>query len=514
MPLTLFNSRTKKKELFLPLTPNLVKMYVCGVTVYDDCHFGHARSALVFDTIRRYLEYSGYQVTYVRNFTDVDDKILQRAQKEGIPWTQVTEKYIEAFYRDMRRLGIIPPTIEPRATHHIQEILDMIAGLVEKHVAYEVEGDVYFEVRKFSQYGQLSGRNLEELLAGARVEVDHRKKDPMDFALWKSAKPDEPGWESPWGKGRPGWHIECSAMSIKHLGPTFDIHGGGKDLIFPHHENEVAQSCAYTGKEFARYWIHNGFVTIDQEKMSKSLGNFFTIREIFEKSPYSEIVTGECLRYYLLSTHYRSDINFSNQSIAEAKAALDNVYGLIQRLEEHKAFMLVSPIFLEIQQEDGLKDQYLQEDAIKDQYLPHLLDSLAQKFEQAMDDDFNTPKVLAAFHEFRGEMNKLLVTRLSDLDKQKAKECLRKYGHPLGLFQFSTEDWNKISTQSTIPVEFLKGVFSKSQSIEGWIEEQIQKRKEAREKKDFGTADKIRQELAAKDIILEDRPDGTTRWKR
>jgi cysteinyl-tRNA synthetase len=499
MPLTLYNTRTKKKELFLPLTPNQVTMYVCGVTVYDDCHLGHARSALVFDTIRRYFEYIGYQVRYVRNFTDVDDKILQRAKKDGITWTEVTERYIKAFYRDMGRLGIIPPTVEPRATDHIKEIVDMIAGLVEKSYAYEVEGDVYFEVKRFTLYGQLSGRNLEDLLAGARIEVDPRKKDPMDFALWKAAKPGEPGWESPWGNGRPGWHIECSAMSIKHLGQTFDIHGGGKDLIFPHHENEVAQSCAYTGKEFARYWIHNGFVTIDEEKMSKSLGNFFSIREIFEKSPYSEKVTGECLRYYLLSTHYRSDINFSDQSISGAKLALDNVYGLMQRLEEYG---VIGPIFEE------------------DKNLPPLLDSLAQKFEQAMDDDFNTSKALAAFHEFRGEVNKLMVTGLSGQAKQKAKEGLQKYGQPLGLFQLSTEDWHTISTQPKIPFESVNGVKMEnsisweSQRTERWIEEQIRLRKVAREKKDFEAADRIRQELTKQGIILEDRTDGTTRWKR
>jgi cysteinyl-tRNA synthetase len=496
MSLTLYNTPTKHKEPFLPLTPNQVKMYVCGVTVYDDCHLGHARSALVFDTIRRYLEYSGYQVTYVRNFTDVDDKILQRAQKDGIPWTQVTERYIEAFYRDMARLGVIPPTVEPRATQHIQDIVDMIAGLVEKRFAYEVEGDVYFEVRKFSQYGQLSGRNLEELLAGARVEVDPRKKDPMDFALWKSAKPDEPGWESPWGKGRPGWHIECSAMSIKHLGPTFDIHGGGKDLIFPHHENEVAQSCAFTGKEFARYWIHNGFVTIDEEKMSKSLGNFFTIREIFEKSPYSEIVTGECLRYYLLSTHYRSDINFSDQSISEAKAALDTIYGLIRRLEEFDS----------------------QENNQGDEEWECVSKYFAQKFQDSMDDDFNTPKVLGAFHELRGEVNKLLVKGLSKQAKGNVLEDLKKYGQPLGLFQIPCKEWRfgiiravvgKASGSSTV-TGFSVAVIQ----TEEWIEQQIRLRNKARAQKDFSTADTIRKELAEQDIILEDRPDGTTRWKR
>ena len=496
MPLTLYNSRTKKKELFLPLTPNQVKMYVCGVTVYDDCHLGHARSALVFDTIRRYLEYSGYQVTYVRNFTDVDDKILQRAHKEGIPWTQVTEKYIEAFYRDMGRLGIIPPTIEPRATHHIPDIVDMIAGLVEKRVAYAVEGDVYFEVRKFSQYGQLSGRNLEELLAGARVEVDHRKKDPMDFALWKSAKPDEPGWESPWGKGRPGWHIECSAMSIKHLGPTFDIHGGGKDLIFPHHENEVAQSCAYTGKEFARYWIHNGFVTIDHEKMSKSLGNFFTIREIFEKSPYSEIVTGECLRYYLLSTHYRTDVNFSDQSISEAKSAMDSIYGLIRRLEEFNP------------QENNQVHEERERDS----------NSFAKKFQESMDDDFNTPKALGAFHELRGEVNKLLVKGLSKQAKENVLNDLKKYGQTLGLFQIPSKEWNFGMIRAVVGGASGSSIVTAFSDVgiqtEELIEQQIRLRNEARARKDFSTADTIRKELAEQGIILEDRPDGTTRWKR
>jgi cysteinyl-tRNA synthetase len=496
MPLTVYNTRTKKKELFLPLTPNQVTMYVCGVTVYDECHLGHARSALVFDTIRRYFEYIGYQVTYVRNFTDVDDKILQRAKKDGIHWTEVTERYIKAFYRDMGSLGIMPPTVEPRATHHIKEIVDMIVGLVEKSFAYEVEGDVFFEVRKFTQYGQLSGRNLEELLAGARIEVDSRKKDPMDFALWKSAKPGEPGWDSPWGKGRPGWHIECSAMSIKYLGQTFDIHGGGKDLIFPHHENEVAQSCAYTGKEFARYWIHNGFVTIDEEKMSKSLGNFFSIREIFEKSPYSERITGECLRYYLLSTHYRSDINFSDQSISEAKSALDNFYGLLQRLEEMNSSTGM----------EGDKD------------LDVLLNHFIEKFEQSMDDDFNTPKALAAVHEFRGEVNKVMVKGLSGGASKKAMAVFTKFGKPLGLFQIPSKEWKfgiiraamgKASGSSTVT-----GFSASVTQTEGWIDEQIRLRNEARANKDFSSADTIRKELAKQGIILEDRPDGTTRWKR
>ena len=339
MPILLYNSQTRKKDNFTPLVPGKVSMYVCGVTVYDNCHLGHARSALTFDTIRRYFEFSGYEVRYVRNFTDIDDKIINRAEKDGVVWNDISERYIQNFYRDMEALGITKPHEEPRATEHMPDILRMVEGLVDNGTAYQLDGDVYFSVKKFPAYGQLSGKNLEELQAGARVEVDTRKQDPMDFALWKASKPGEPAWDSPWGKGRPGWHIECSAMSVAALGPTFDIHGGGKDLIFPHHENEIAQSCAYTGKEFARYWVHNGFVTVDKEKMSKSLGNFFTIREILDKSPVSnsEAITGECLRYYLLSTHYRSDLNFSENSLPEAKSAMDTIYSLIQRLEESES---------------------------------------------------------------------------------------------------------------------------------------------------------------------------------
>ncbi len=495
MSVVIYNTKTKTKEPFQPLVSPQVTMYVCGVTVYDDCHLGHARSALVFDTIRRYLEFRGYQVKYVRNFTDVDDKIINRAEQDGIPWTEVTETYIKAFYRDMGRLGIIAPNVEPRATEHIGDIVDMIAGLVDKGFAYEVDGDVYFEVQKFSDYGKLSGKNLEELLAGARIEVDPRKKDPMDFALWKASKPGEPGWESPWGQGRPGWHIECSAMSVKHLGATFDIHGGGKDLIFPHHENEVAQSCASTGQEFARYWIHNGFVTIDQEKMSKSLGNFFTIKEIFEKSPCKdEEGTGEALRYYLLSTHYRSDLNFSDQSISEAKMALDNFYDLFGRLEESEN----------------------QTSSAGDKEPGELFDDFRENFTAAMDDDFNTPKALATFHELRGELNKLMVKGLSKEASERAVAELKEYGQPLGLFQVPVKEWKfgaNIRLAGDAPFSFYPRATLTVISDED-IEQKIQLRKEAREKKDFAAADRIRKELADQGIILEDRPDGTTRWKR
>ncbi|HSG05498.1 MAG TPA: cysteine--tRNA ligase, partial [Nitrospiria bacterium] len=311
-----------------------IGMYVCGVTVYDRCHLGHARSAIVFDAIRRYLKHRGIKVNYVRNFTDVDDKIINRAREEGRTWSEVAETYIGTFHEDMKRLGVLPADREPRATEHIPEMLDMIGRLVKKGYAYPAGGNVFYRVRRFSDYGKLSKRNPEDLLVGARVEPDEQKEDPLDFALWKASKPGEPTWESPWGPGRPGWHIECSAMAVGILGRRLDIHGGGKDLIFPHHENEIAQAEGATGKPFARYWIHNGFVNVNQEKMSKSLGNFFTIQEIFEKAPWSEIVTAEVIRYFLLSTHYQSPIDFSDQALHEAREALNNFYRMFQKLEE------------------------------------------------------------------------------------------------------------------------------------------------------------------------------------
>jgi cysteinyl-tRNA synthetase len=381
--LKIYNTLTGKKEPFEPITAGMVKMYVCGVTVYDECHLGHARSALVFETIRRYLTHSGLAVTFVKNFTDVDDKIINRANELKIPWQAVTARYIDAYYRDMGRLGIRPATVEPKATEHMTEIIELVKTLLSKGVAYQVNGDVYFQVEKYDAYGRLSKRKLDDMQAGARVEVDERKRHPMDFALWKSAKTGEPAWDSPWGKGRPGWHIECSAMSMKHLGETFDIHGGGADLIFPHHENEIAQSCAATGKEFARYWLHNGFVQINQEKMSKSLGNFFTIREIFEKWKYPEQVTAETLRGFLLATHYRSPVDFSDQALDESKKAMDGFYGLFQRLEEPSS-----------------------EKKAGDKPLRAEIERLKKEFSLAMDDDFNTSSALAAFQRLRGETNK------------------------------------------------------------------------------------------------------------
>ncbi|MGA2151407.1 MAG: cysteine--tRNA ligase, partial [Geobacteraceae bacterium] len=316
MPLRVYNTLTSGKEEFVPLRPGKVGMYVCGVTVYDYSHIGHARANVVFDVICRYLRFLGYEVTYVRNYTDIDDKIINRANADGVPYNVISERFITEFDRDMAQLGLELPTFQPKATDHVGDIIDLVARLIDKGHAYAAGGDVYFCVEKFATYLKLSGRNLEEMQAGARIEVDEKKRHPMDFALWKEAKPGEPFWESPWGKGRPGWHIECSAMSIRYLGETFDIHGGGKDLIFPHHENEIAQSEAATGRPFVRYWLHNGFVNINAEKMSKSLGNFFTIREVLEK------YDSEVLRFFLISAHYRSPLDFSDQNLTEAESGM------------------------------------------------------------------------------------------------------------------------------------------------------------------------------------------------
>ncbi|MFQ5950131.1 MAG: cysteine--tRNA ligase, partial [Nitrospiria bacterium] len=397
--LRISNSLSGKKEPWSPSVPGEVKIYVCGMTVYDDCHLGHARSAIVFDVIRNYLEYKGLRVRYVKNYTDVDDKIINRAQQEGRDWKAIANRFIDSYERDMVRLGVRPPTVAPKATEHIEEMVQLIDRLIAKGIAYPVEGNVYFEVERFPSYGKLSKRKLDEMDAGARVEVDQRKRSPLDFALWKASKPGEPAWRSPWGMGRPGWHIECSAMAIKHLGETIDIHGGGKDLIFPHHENEIAQSEAYTGKEFAPCWIHHGFVTIDQEKMSKSVGNFFTIKEIFEKSPqFSEEMISEIVRFYLLSTHYRSPIDFSDQSLDAAKSGLDNFYTLFQKLDEIKT-----------QRREGDWSRFRSE------------------FEAAMDDDFNTARAIGVLQALRSEIN-IRLAKGEQIDAVQAKELFQSFG--------------------------------------------------------------------------------------
>ncbi len=481
--LRVHNTLSGKKEPFEPLRAGTVRMYVCGVTVYDECHLGHARSAMVFETIRRYLQHTGLAVTFVKNFTDVDDKIINRANELRTPWQAVTAKYIDAYHRDMGRLGIQPPTVEPKATEHMAEIIALVEKLIRQGVAYQVDGDVYFQVERYGAYGRLSGRKLEDMQAGARVEVDARKRHPMDFALWKGAKPGEPAWDSPWGKGRPGWHIECSAMSMKHLGETFDIHGGGADLIFPHHENEIAQSCAATGKEFARYWLHNGFVQINQEKMSKSLGNFFTIREIFEKWGYREAVTAEVLRYFLLSTHYRSPLDFSDQALVESKRALDGFYGLFQRLQEAS-------------QDSGGGEARV--DA--------LVEPLDGAIRQAMDEDFNTPAAVALLQRLRADVNKLADGGLSRQAGTAIRETFRSAGQMFGLFQLTAKDWEF----QDLGIKLNRAAALSDEDIERLVAE----RNAARKRRDFARADEARQALAAQGITLEDRPDGTTRWKR
>ncbi len=497
MGLRIHNTLTRQKEPFEPLTPGQVRMYVCGITAYDLSHIGHARSALVFDVIRRYLEFKGYEVRFIHNFTDVDDKIIKKAEQRGASAGEISEEYIAEYQKDMERLGILPATVEPKATEYIPQMIALIERLVARGFAYVVDGDVYFEVRRFPPYGRLSGKNLDELLAGARVEVDERKRDPHDFALWKSAKPGEPSWESPWGPGRPGWHIECSAMSMEHLGESFDIHGGGEDLIFPHHDCEIAQSEAATDTPFVRYWIHNGFVQINQEKMSKSLGNFFTVREIFEKSPYGAPVTAEALRYFLLGTHYRSPLDFSDDGLWEAKRALDRFYDLFVRLDESSAAK-----------------------GPGDRLVPSLLEQFGGAFRQALDDDFNTPAAIAQLQVLRGEMNRLLETGLSKEACESAREEFRSFGRMLGLLQLSFREWEfgivvRPHTADVVVVgEEVKLRLSKESLTDEEIERQVAERNEARRRKDFKKADDIRAELASFGITIEDRPDGTSRWKR
>lgn len=479
----IYNTLTGKKEEFVPLAPDAIKMYACGVTVYDHCHIGHARSAVIFDVVRRYLRYKGFNVKYVRNFTDIDDKIINRAKQEGISWSAVAGKYTKEYYKDMEMLGVSRADVEPKATEHIPEIITIVQGLVDKGFAYEVEGSVYFVVDKFLQYGKLSKRDKEEMMAGARVEVDERKKSPLDFALWKSSKEGEPFWDSPWGPGRPGWHIECTAMSIKHLGESFDIHGGGADLLFPHHENEIAQSEAYTGKPFAKYWVHNGFITIDKEKMSKSLGNFFTIKEVLAK------YDPEVLRFFLLSTHYRSPIEFSDEQLREAESSMDRFYTTVIRISD----------FLEKKQ--IVSEEYSKGGRVFDE----ILRSFKGKFDEAMDDDFNTALALGHVFEFIREANRFLDRKPSGSRDGEllstAKKLLLEAGDILNLFRRTPYEWY-LSLMNLRNI----GVSEKE------ILEKINERREARDRKDWGAADSIRKELEEKGIILEDKKDRTD-WK-
>ena len=486
----IFNTMTGRKEDFIPLSKDRTGMYACGVTVYDYSHIGHARSAVVFDVIKRYLKYKGLDVKYVRNFTDIDDKIIRRAHEEGISWDAVAKKYIDEYYIDMDRLGVARADIEPKATDHIQEMIEVIKTLIGKGYAYEVpEGEnksVYFFVEKFPEYGKLSKKDLKDLLSGARVDVDERKHSPADFALWKASKKGEPWWESPWGKGRPGWHIECTAMAIKHLGESIDIHGGGADLIFPHHENEIAQSEAYTGKTFARYWVHNGFITVDKEKMSKSLGNFFTIREILDK------YDPEVVRLFILSSHYRSPIEFSNEQLRDAESSLDRYYSTTERINEFLSHPLDVRAKAKKSAEQGTE-------------LEAMLDNFKDRFEEAMDDDFNAAMAIGHVFELVREINRFLDSKPSgDTSKlllEKAKATLNSAGSILNLFGRTPGQWNiDLLASKGIPLTRTD------------IEQKIDDRRIARQDKDWALADTIRKELEEKGVLLEDKKSGTT-WK-
>ena len=479
----IYNTLTGKKEEFIPFATNEVRIYACGVTVYDYCHIGHARSAIVFDVMRRYFHHKGFHVTYVRNFTDIDDKIINRAQQEGIPWDAVARKYTDEYYTDMDRLGVERADIEPKATEHIGEIIAIVQKLIEKGFAYEADGSVYYSVDAFPTYGKLSKRDKDEMIAGARIEVDERKRNPLDFALWKKSKEGEPSWQSPWGEGRPGWHIECTAMSMKHLGESFDIHGGGADLLFPHHENEIAQSEAASGKPFVKYWVHNGFITIDKEKMSKSLGNFFTIREVLDR------FDPEVVRFFLLSTHYRSPIEFSDLILQEAEVTIDKYYTTIMRVQD-----------VSEKKTDGRELL-----SRAGELFSVLLDSFMGKFEEAMDDDFNTALAIGHVFELIRELNRFLDSKPASLkDIQlvlSAQEHLTQAGKILYLF-------------GRTPLEWYASLM-KVKSIglsEAEIHQKITERRDARIRKDWKLADTIRQELEEKGIILEDKKDRTD-WK-
>ncbi len=459
--LTLFNTLSRQKEVFRPITPNQVRMYVCGMTVYDYCHLGHARVMVVFDMVARWLRAAGYQVTYVRNITDIDDKIIKRALENQESIHDLTARFIQAMNEDADALGVLRPDHEPKATEFVGQMHQLIAALIEKGLAYcAPNGDVYYAVRKFSGYGKLSGKSLEDLRAGERVDVDPNKQDPLDFVLWKAAKADEPSeakWASPWGDGRPGWHIECSAMSCHHLGDHFDIHGGGADLQFPHHENEIAQSEGAHGHAYVNYWMHNGFIRVDNEKMSKSLGNFFTIREVLEK------FDAEVVRFFILRAHYRSQLNYSDAHLEDAKGALTRLYTALKPFS-------VAELTAEI-----------------DWQQPY-----AQRFQAAMNDDFNTVEAMAVLFELAGEVNRTGSAALASV--------LRALAGVLGLLQRE-------------PLAFLQGGQEAGDWDAGRVEAAIVARREARAAKNWAESDRIRDELLAAGILLEDGPQGTT-WRR
>jgi len=458
--LRIFDTEAREKREFIPIEPGKVRMYVCGMTVYDYCHVGHARVMVVFDMVVRYLRHRGFDVTYVRNITDIDDKIIARANEKGEDIFRLTQRFIDAMHEDADALGCLRPDHEPRATGAIDDMLKMIGTLIEKGHAYRADnGDVYFDVSSFEEYGRLSGRQPEDLRAGARVEIGEAKDDPLDFVLWKAAKPGEPSWDSPWGPGRPGWHIECSAMSTECLGPHFDIHGGGQDLQFPHHENEIAQSEAAHGCHYVNYWMHNGFVRINEEKMSKSLGNFFTVREVL-KSYHPEV-----MRLFILGSHYRSPLNYSDQNLDASRAALSRLYTALKEVEP------------------------------QGEALPEVI----TRFEELMDDDFNTPEAIALLFEQASEVNRL---RVSD-PKQAARHAatMKTIGGILGLLQGEPEAFLHWAPAA-------EGQLSDDQILA-----LIDQRQAARKEKNWAESDRIRDELTAAGIVLEDGPGGTT-WRR
>lgn len=489
----IYNTLTRQKETFQPREPGKVYIYVCGPTTYNYIHLGNARAFMVFDTVRRYFDYKGYDVTYIQNFTDVDDKIINRAAEEGKDPLVLARNYINEYFKDADALNIRRADRHPKVTEHINEIISMVEKLVENGSAYVAEGDVYFEVRKFAGYGKLSGRSLDDMRAGARVEVDARKRDPLDFVLWKAAKPGEPSWESPWGPGRPGWHIECSAMSLKYLGTNFDIHGGGLDLVFPHHENEIAQSEAATGEQFVRYWAHNGFITVNAEKMSKSLGNFFLVRDILAKFP------PETVRFFLLSTHYRSPLDFDDDKLAAAGRGLERIKTSIRLLSEAMA------------KPTGENAETLIAGSIinKDQTFEMRLDELKDSFESAMDDDFNTALATGINFDLAREVN-TAVQRLGETVSEADRAVLQKAN---GMFQMFNEVLGIFKVDGS-GVMLLDGAAGDGSDLaEGLINLVIEVRQEARKKKDWGTADRIRDGLKELGIVLEDTPQGV-RWKK
>jgi cysteinyl-tRNA synthetase len=465
---------TRQKEQFQPRESKKVAMYVCGPTTYNFIHVGNARMFVVFDMIRRYFIYKGYDVNYVQNFTDVDDKIIQRGNVEGMDPLALGQKYIEEYFKDATALNILPATVHPKATEHIPEMIEIIQGLISEGLGYEVDGDVYFAVDKFPNYGKLSGRTLEDMKAGARVEVDERKHHPMDFALWKNTKPGEPFWESPWGKGRPGWHIECTAMSLKYLGAGFDIHGGGGDLVFPHHENEIAQTEGYLkGQTFARYWMHNAFLTINQEKMSKSLGNFFTTRELLDKFP------GEVIRFYLLGTHYRSPLDFDDQNLVMAQKGLERLQTSIRLAQQA------------LERQGFLKDERVETELFK------AAKEAREAFGEAMDDDFNSALAYAALFELAKTMNGYVQENpVPSKGLEEAQKTLLELGEVLGF---------DLLHPALAHVE-------NDEMLTQIMEVVLQIRSRTRQKKDWEMADFIRDALKDKGIIIEDTPQGA-RWQ-